>query len=374
MKKLLGTVGIVILFSFLSLAAEADLEYVEGILDLTTVYYPQSVILSDTVPEDIFSSKPTYNGEPLYGTIQLAEDQYPVVVDTTETTATCYVKLKPQGILEKIPMIEAAGQYVASLSFVVSTDRSYRLLAVWSYRYPRTLITVRDCYLRGSIELHGASYEIVLIDEDTDGYYNDLQQITLLIDIDQSGELLTTLDSHERYTASDPFNVSGITYEISHVSNDGANVQIKRSDKDVPPKPPLETGVPAPVFRAMTDEQASISLEALRGKVVLLDFWASWCDPCIDELPTMVELAGSYDHDELAVVGINLDRDRSAFDTAKEQFNLSYPQIFDKEESISSLYRVSSIPMTYLIDQHGVILAKGLRGSKLRHAVQMAIK
>jgi tetratricopeptide (TPR) repeat protein len=124
----------------------------------------------------------------------------------------------------------------------------------------------------------------------------------------------------------------------------------------------------APTFTVKSTTGAELSLEKFRGKVVLLDFWASWCGPCRVDMPEVKKIWKQYGGDRFLIVGINLDSDRPAFEAYAKEEGLAWPQYFDGlgwGNSISRLYGVYAIPHTVLIDQQGVIRATGLRREDL---------
>lgn len=128
----------------------------------------------------------------------------------------------------------------------------------------------------------------------------------------------------------------------------------------------------APAFAFKSNTGEDLSLEKLRGKIVLLEFWASWCGPCRAELPEIKSIWKKYGGDRFTIVGINLDSNRPAFDTFTKQEGLSWPQYYDGlgwGNKISQLYGVYAIPHSVLIDQDGVIKARGLRGEQLAEVI-----
>jgi tetratricopeptide (TPR) repeat protein len=124
----------------------------------------------------------------------------------------------------------------------------------------------------------------------------------------------------------------------------------------------------APFFVAKSHTGAELSLEKERGKIVLLDFWASWCLPCRADLPEVKKIWKKYGGDQFVIIGINLDSNRPQFDGYLKEEGLSWPQYYDGlgwNNKIARLYNVYSIPHTVLIDQQGVIRSTGLRGEEL---------
>lgn len=128
----------------------------------------------------------------------------------------------------------------------------------------------------------------------------------------------------------------------------------------------------APEFVVKTHTGEELSLEKLRGKIVLLDFWASWCGPCRIDLPEVKKIWQRYAGDPFIIVGISLDSNRQAFEAYTRQEGLTWPQYFDGlgwRNKLSRLYGVYAIPHTVLIDQDGVIKATGLRGEELSQKI-----
>ena len=116
------------------------------------------------------------------------------------------------------------------------------------------------------------------------------------------------------------------------------------------------------------DQPISISDYAGKGKYVLLDFWASWCGPCRNENPNVLQLYNRYKNKGFEIVGISLDTGKEAWVKAISDDKLTWPQMSDLKywESVAAKqYSVSSIPHTILLDKDGKILAKGLRGETL---------
>lgn len=125
-------------------------------------------------------------------------------------------------------------------------------------------------------------------------------------------------------------------------------------------------GATAPEFTIDDPDGNSIILSSLRGKYVLIDFWASWCQPCMMELPNVIEQYNSYKDKGFEIVGISLDRDREAWINTIKAKEMNWPQGWDSEGAIATQYGVASIPHTVLLDKEGKIIGKNLRGPALK--------
>ena len=127
-------------------------------------------------------------------------------------------------------------------------------------------------------------------------------------------------------------------------------------------------GAAAPLFTGLTPEGDSLSLESLRGQVVLLDFWASWCGPCRRENPNVVRMYHKFKGAGFEILGVSLDDRRERWEKAIAQDQLDWLHVSDLQgwsSAFGRLYGVTSIPQTVLLDRDGRILARNLRGADL---------
>ena len=132
----------------------------------------------------------------------------------------------------------------------------------------------------------------------------------------------------------------------------------------------LPVGEVAPEI-ALPDTQGKINkLSSLRGKYVLIDFWAAWCGPCRREAPNLVRIYNKYKEKGFEIYGVSLDRDKNSWLGAIESDNLDWVHVSDLkywQSDVVGLYGFSGIPYTVLIDREGKIIAKGLRGEQLEN-------
>ena len=132
-------------------------------------------------------------------------------------------------------------------------------------------------------------------------------------------------------------------------------------------------------FEMQTPDGKSVKLSdyAGKGKVVLVDFWASWCGPCRREMPNLVEAYAKYKGKNFEIVGVSLDQNADSWKEAIKTLKMTWPQMSDLKywnSEGAQLYAVNSIPHTMLIDGEGTIIARGLHGEELQTKIAEALK
>ncbi len=128
----------------------------------------------------------------------------------------------------------------------------------------------------------------------------------------------------------------------------------------------------APDFVQKTPDGKDLKLSDLRGKVVLVDFWASWCGPCRRENPHVKKLYEKYNEKGFEVLGVSLDRTKASWEKAIEKDGLEWAHVSDLKgwkNEVAKMYSVSSIPHTILLDQEGRIIARKLRSPQLEQVL-----
>ena len=130
----------------------------------------------------------------------------------------------------------------------------------------------------------------------------------------------------------------------------------------------LRLGMEAPEINLPNPEGKSIALSSLRGKIVLIDFWASWCGPCRKEMPTVVAAYKKYKSKGFEIYGVSLDKEMQPWKDAITKDGITWIQVSDLQFwncVASKAYNVQSIPFTVLVDKEGKIIGKDLRGPAL---------
>lgn len=134
---------------------------------------------------------------------------------------------------------------------------------------------------------------------------------------------------------------------------------------------------PAPEISLPNPDGKTISLSSFKGKVVLIDFWASWCNPCRKESPNMVRLYSTYHELGFEIFSVSLDKSKEAWIKAIIDDKLNWIHVSDLKYwqcEAALLYNVTSVPYTVLVDREGKIIAKGLRGQDLENKVGQLVK
>jgi peroxiredoxin len=138
----------------------------------------------------------------------------------------------------------------------------------------------------------------------------------------------------------------------------------------------LVVGTVFPDFDEKDVTGKPLSIANYKGKVVLIDFWATWCGPCVAELPNVLKAYEKHHAEGFEIIGISLDKDKAKLESFTKEKNMPWQQFFDGlfwNNKLSTKYGVNSIPATYLLDGEGKIIGKNLRGEALEAAVAKAL-
>jgi thiol-disulfide isomerase/thioredoxin len=117
----------------------------------------------------------------------------------------------------------------------------------------------------------------------------------------------------------------------------------------------LEAGEPAPAFDLEAFDGSPVDLESLRGKVVVLNFWATWCGPCRAELPLLDALHAEHADDGVVVLGVNIDRKPHKAAAVWRRLGLEMPNAWDDQQKVVAAYDPPAMPTTYVIDPEGTL-------------------
>lgn len=118
---------------------------------------------------------------------------------------------------------------------------------------------------------------------------------------------------------------------------------------------------------------SEINLADMKDKVVLVDFWATWCGPCVGEMPNLIKAYEEYHEKGFEILGISLDQDKAALEKFVEERKMTWPQFFDGkgwENELAGKFGIKGIPATFLIGKDGTVVATDLRGDALEQALE----
>ncbi|MEL6200144.1 MAG: TlpA disulfide reductase family protein [Pseudomonadota bacterium] len=115
------------------------------------------------------------------------------------------------------------------------------------------------------------------------------------------------------------------------------------------------SGKAAPDFALKNSAGENVRLSDLRGEVVMINFWATWCGPCREEMPLLDEMHSRYNRVGFTLLGVNIDDDPRRAEEMIEALGVTFPVVFDATKKVSEQYDVSAMPVTILLDRDGVV-------------------
>ena len=119
----------------------------------------------------------------------------------------------------------------------------------------------------------------------------------------------------------------------------------------------------------MNGKNVAVTDEFAKHKLTIIDFWASWCGPCRQEMPSLVKTYNDYKDKGLGIVGVSLDEDKEQWSSAVNAMGMTWTQLSDLQgwhNAVAQMYGIQAIPFTIVVDDKGKVLMAGLRGEELR--------
>ncbi len=307
-----------------------------------------------------------YHGSPLaselWGTVALGEHAY-VLLLGVHYDGTVDLWVHEEGQMEEgeaLPKTHGDGYLrwdVELTSLPPEGDPfAYRMSMVWPEGRGYVFLQ-GGAPRRGVLEVNGQRYTVAVVDGALDGVFGTDEDF-YAVDWNQDGTLHAARGEHERFAMDEVLTLGERSYTVEEVAPDGSWIRWSPAAYQ-PPKVPLVEGFPAPdfTFRCFQDG-VERSLAEYEGSAVLLDFWATWCPPCMEARPKLVELYATYHEAGLEIIGISLDTDEEALRGVLESHGIGWPQVYDGggwDAAVAELYRVHAAPHTVLVDAQGTI-------------------
>ena len=188
-------------------------------------------------------------------------------------------------------------------------------------------------------------------------------------------EGLTSQKGFDVEFASNAFKNIEASIKTKNESNQLITDRIRQKIESNPNRPKIKIGMQAPDFTAPDPQGKQITLSEIKGKVTIVDFWASWCKPCRIENPSLVKLYDKYHSKGLEIISVSLERgNQKAFwieAIKKDQLNwYNVSNLKFWQDPIAQAYSVNSIPATFILDENGTVVAERLRGAELEATIK----
>ena len=384
--------------------AEVKLELIpEGAMQKLGGYMPQQLKLDATRPATLKKSPDAKS--PLYGSIQFAGVKHLVLLDEPDgADAKLYIDANANGDLTDDPQVEwktkeyggvgkKLTQYTGSIKLPLGKDEKAPLVNLGAYRFDKNdpqraelkniVFYYRDYMLDGQIKLGERSYHARLTDDKATGDFSATGPDAPQLMIDRNGDGSFNYRS-EIFDPSKAFSIDGTVWKITDRTVDG-KIQLATSAEkvdEIPPPPDHTVGKTITAFKAKKMDGAEVNFPAdYKGKVVMLDFWATWCGPCMAEVPALTKAYQEFQPKGIEILGISLDQPKSddKVKSVTAEKNMTWPQVYDGkgwQAEIAMLYGINSIPAALLVDgDTGTILAaeNSLRGNALEETWKKAL-
>lgn len=345
------------------------------------------VVLTPTAPEGL-KNLPKFAGKSqLYGVLEIGDNRWNIVIDgDSKTDSLLYVDANKNLDFgdDKTPCkyleTEVGAGFSTAIDLELSPQKKYAVgilstIGVAQYKDKPMLLPYANCHWKGKIAFGDVQYDVAAFDASPDGdYSND----AIFIDVNRNGIIELPI---EQFFKGEVRRIGNALFCVTDISQQGDKLGYFYGDLNKSAnrlgltdaaeelaKLPIKGNPASPFTFKDFKSGTEYSLDNLKGSVVLIDFWATWCAPCRAEMPNVKALYEKYKDKKFQIVGISLDMDSAQLTEYLEKEGMKWPQYFDGrgwENRISQLYKIQSVPATFLIDRDGKIAAVGIRGEEL---------
>ncbi|MCB8933273.1 MAG: TlpA family protein disulfide reductase [Fimbriimonadaceae bacterium] len=323
---------------------------------------------------------------PMFGSFAIEGKRYAFILDDPDGgTAQLYVDSNADGDLTNDPATTWAPRkqgemtmYFGGAQVLVHGD----LASVVVYKFDKndpqraalknTLLYYTDFGYQGKLTVGGKTYPIA--------FAGGVEPTTRLW-VDRNGNGKSD-GRAESISADKPFNFGGTTYELKIVDGAFQAVTSSKSVEEFPLPPDLSVGAMVPTFQATATDGTKVSFpKSYAGKIVMVDFWATWCGPCIQEMPNVIKAYEKYHDKGFEILGISFDQANAAEKVAAftKEHSMPWKQVYEGkywDTTIGKQFGVEGIPFGLLVDgDTGKVLASGnaIRGAALEKAIEAAL-
>ncbi len=366
---------------------EADLTMESEAMSMVNYYIPNRIELTDLPAEKLLKVPGFISDAPKYGKLKLGNGTDPiitVILDETKQNSLLYIdKNNNEDLTDDDDPAWDEDKPVYRMKTVL-IDVSYKEKSVvkvvpypvvfyrYKLRFENAVIAYRDGFRKGTIALEDTTYKVALLDDDLNGLFDEFEKGTFIIDRNSDDVLDGSGDSDECFPLNAHFMVGQTAYKIKSISPAGDHLVLGETDTTVIQPTPLKEEMPAPDFKTTDFSGTTIQLTDFRNKVVLIDFWATWCKPWEHELADLQRTYHRYHARGFEIIGMNLDYDLDLMQAFIEKNKIRWPQITTGEGwdmPFVDLFHVRFLPKRFLIDRKGIIRYKDLPARFLRSKV-----
>jgi len=223
----------------------------------------------------------------------------------------------------------------------------------------------------------GVWHEAVLYDGNRDSRIERKLGDAILVDLNDDGIFEADRWSREYCPLEAPFQIGSAVFQVDSVEASGRAIFVREERATREPIQPASVGARAPDFLVQGMDGRVIRLSSLRGRVVLLSFWVSWCDECREKAPQLAAIYAAYHDRGLEILGVSYDTDRTAAASFQHEFQIEWPVEFTGRafwyNPIGRAFRAENAGTVFLVNQDGILEGDFSDPSRLRARLEQML-